>query len=60
MSNDMTPREMKMRIAELESAARGVLDWADLALTRPDEFDSHGVRNLDGPAFDALREAMDK
>jgi hypothetical protein len=60
MESDMTPREMKVRIDQLESAAQGVLDWADLALTMPDEFDSHGVRNLDGPAFDALREAMDK
>jgi hypothetical protein len=56
----MTPEEMKARISQLESAAQGVLDWADLALSQPDEFDSHGVRNLDGPAFEALRAAMDK
>ena len=56
----MTPKQMKARISQLESAAQGVLDWADLAMNNPDEFDSHGVRNLDGPAFDKLRDVMTK
>ena len=42
----------------LVEALQGIIDWADLALRNPQEFDSHGVRNLDGPAFDAARAAL--
>lgn len=34
---------------------QAIVDWADLALSRPDEFNSHGVKNLDGPIFDEAR-----
>ena len=42
----------------IREAAQGVVDWADFALANPKEFDSHGVKNLDGPAFDKLRAAL--
>ena len=50
--------DLHRRVAELRGALQGILDWADLALSKPDEFDSHGVRNLDGPAFDHAREVV--
>ena len=34
---------------------KAIIDWADLALKFPSEFDSHGVNLLNGPAFDAAR-----
>lgn len=37
---------------------QAIIDWADLAMKNRAEFDSHGVRNLDGPVFDAAREAL--
>lgn len=37
---------------------QAIIDWADLALKNRAEFDSHGVSNLDGPIFDAAREAL--
>lgn len=37
---------------------KAIIDWADLAMKNRAEFDSHGVRNLDGPIFDAAREAL--
>jgi hypothetical protein len=37
---------------------QAVIDWADLALSMPQEFDGHGVRNLDGPVFDEARRAL--
>jgi hypothetical protein len=37
---------------------QAIIDWADLALNNPTEFDSHGVRNLDGPVFDEARTAL--
>ena len=42
----------------LEERLQAIIDWADLAMKNADEFDSHGVRNLDGPVFDAAREAL--
>ena len=45
---------------DLLEALQGIIDWADLALRNPREFDSHGVRNLDGPAFDTARAALSK
>ena len=45
---------------ELYEALRTIIDWADFALKNPREFDSHGVRNLDGPAFDTARAALAK
>lgn len=54
--------EMAARIAErLQTATdarerlQAIVDWADLALANPAEFDGHGVRNLDGPVFDEAR-----
>lgn len=35
-----------------------IIDWADFAKNNASEFDSHGVRNLSGPIFDAAREAL--
>ena len=46
------------RIEQLEAALQGIIDWADFAMGRPDQFDSHGVRNLDGPAFDHARAVL--
>ncbi|WP_353861240.1 hypothetical protein [Azospirillum formosense] len=43
----------------LALAAEGVINWCDLALAHADRFDAHGVRNLSGPAFDVLREAVE-
>lgn len=37
---------------------QAIIDWADIALKNPEEFNSHGVRNLAGPVFDAAREAL--
>ncbi|WP_188260821.1 hypothetical protein [Azospirillum tabaci] len=42
----------------LAEAAEGVINWCDFAMSQPGEFDPHGVRNLSGPAFDKLREAV--
>jgi hypothetical protein len=39
---------------------QAIIDWADLALRLPHQLDSHGVRNLDGPVFDAARDALCK
>lgn len=44
----------------LVEALQGVVDWCDFAMACPREFDSHGVRNLDGPAFDKARAALAK
>lgn len=45
-------------IERLSEALEGVIDWADFALSNPQEFDCHGVKNLDGPAFEKAREAL--
>lgn len=37
-----------------------IIDWADFALAHPNEFNSGGVRNLDGPVFDEARAAISK
>jgi len=39
-------------------ALQAIIDWANFALENPQAFDSHGVRNLDGPAFDRARAAI--
>lgn len=39
---------------------QAIIDWADLALRLPGEFNSHGVRNLDGPVFDEARAAISR
>jgi len=44
----------------LALAAEGVISWCDVALSHADRFDSHGVRNLTGPAFDMLRETVEE
>lgn len=46
------------RVEHLEERLQAIIDWADLATKNAAEFDSHGVRNLDGPVFDAAREAL--
>lgn len=43
----------------LAEAAEGVINWCDFAMSQSGEFDAHGVRNLSGPAFDKLREAVE-
>lgn len=44
--------------AKLRERLQAIIDWADFALKHPEEFDSHGVRNLDGPVFDEARAAL--
>jgi hypothetical protein len=43
---------------DLLERLQAIIDWADFALSRPNEFNSHGARNLDGPVFDAARELL--
>lgn len=47
-----------MTEAVFRERLQAIIDWADLAMKNRAEFDSHGVRNLDGPVFDAAREAL--
>ncbi len=49
-----------MTEAVFRERLQAIIDWADLAMKNREEFDSHGVRNLDGPVFDAAREALSK
>ncbi|QIB36924.1 hypothetical protein G3A56_02045 [Rhizobium oryzihabitans] len=46
------------QIAVLTGRLQAIIDWCDLAMKNADEFDSHGVRNLDGPIFDAARAVL--
>lgn len=46
------------RAERLFDRLQAIIDWADLALKNPQEFNSHGVRNLDGPVFDEARAAL--
>jgi hypothetical protein len=46
------------RVEFLEERLQAIIDWCDIAMRNADEFDSHGVRNLDGPVFDAARDAL--
>lgn len=59
---DQSERDAMAALAQralyLRERLRAIIDWADLALSMPQEFDSHGVRNLDGPVFDAAREFL--
>ena len=48
------------RAEELLERLLSIIDWADFALVHANEFNSHGVRNLDGPIFDAARAAIAK
>lgn len=48
----------EQREARAVERLQAIIDWADLALSNPGEFDSHGVRNLDGPVFDEARELL--
>ena len=45
-------------IERLEGALNGIIDWADFAIANPNEFTSHGVNNLEGPAFDNARAVL--
>ena len=47
-----------MSEAIFKERLQAIIDWADLAMKNREQFDSHGVRNLDGPVFDAAREAL--
>lgn len=64
MTTPMTERErvealnLAAQLAEMRERLQAVIDWADFATANPAEFDSHGVRNLDGPVFDAAREVL--
>lgn len=51
---DETRTERDAAVERLQA----IIDWADLAMANRQEFDSHGVRNLDGPVFDAAREFL--
>lgn len=37
---------------------QAIIDWADFALSNPADFNKSGVKNLDGPVFDAARAAL--
>ncbi|TCP88940.1 hypothetical protein C8J31_102109 [Rhizobium sp. PP-CC-2G-626] len=54
------PPQNNIRVNEeiFRERLQAIIDWADLAMKNAGEFDSHGVRNLDGPVFDAAREAL--
>ena len=47
-------------ILVLTERLQAIIDWCDIAMKNADEFDSHGVRNLDGPIFDAAREILER
>ncbi|WP_200847853.1 dATP/dGTP pyrophosphohydrolase domain-containing protein [Rhizobium sp. 18055] len=47
-----------MSEAIFRARLQAIIDWADLALLNRDVFDKHGARNLDGPVFDAARDAL--
>lgn len=61
---DQSERDAMFELAEraefLLERLQAIFDWVDFALSMPREFDSHGVRNLDGPVFDAARAAIAK
>ena len=63
--HDLAARMQRIVVEKLRSdltaateRLQAIIDWADFALTHPDEFNSHGVHNLDGPTFDAAREFL--
>lgn len=58
--HDEKIERLKAEITRLTDALQGIIDWCDLALKLQDEFDSHGVRNLTGPAFDLAREVLSR
>lgn len=39
---------------------QAIIDWGNLALSHPEEFSKHGVKNLDGPVFDEARVLLAK
>lgn len=61
-SPDLSERDAMAALAErallLAERLQAIIDWANLALSTPQEFDSHGVRNLDGPVFDEARAVL--
>lgn len=44
----------------LRDRIQAIIDWCDFALANPDEFNKHGVRNLDGPVFDTARQYINE
>ena len=61
-SLDLSERDALAALADraplLSERLQAIIDWADFALSNPQEFDSHGVRNLEGPVFDEARAAL--
>jgi hypothetical protein len=59
---DLSERDAILALADraelLLERLVAIIDWADFALRHPQEFDSHGVLNLDGPVFDEARAAL--
>lgn len=59
---DLSERDAMASLAErsllLAERLQAIIDWADFALFNPQEFDCHGVRNLDGPVFDEARAVL--
>ena len=47
------PHTTKMKAAM--DRLQAIIDWSDFAKQHPDQFASSGVRNLEGPVFDAAR-----
>lgn len=54
------PPTVSPNMREAFERLQAIIDWADLALSNPQEFNKHGVKNLDGPVFDAARELLSK
>ena len=42
----------------LKDALQAIVDWANFAQQHPEEFNAHGVKNLQGPAFDKAEAAL--
>lgn len=47
-------------LAEAVERLKAIINWADLAMKHPGEFDSHGVQLLNGPVFDEARALIAK
>lgn len=46
------------KIEELMERLEAIVNWCDLVRANKDEFEGHGVSLLEGPIFDAAREAL--
>lgn len=54
----MTTRTDAETIARLRDCLQSIIDWSDLAQSRPDEFSTAEARMLRGPIFDDARAAL--